>query len=70
VERDAPLPPPVRSSRLADGNFLVGLGKHVNGRLDEGVAVVVVEQAAGNFFELLVADDFRILRNDFVAHGK
>jgi hypothetical protein len=47
----------------------IRLGKHVNGPLDEGVAVVVVEQAAVNFFELLVADDFGIVRSNFVAHS-
>jgi hypothetical protein len=33
-------------------------------------AEVVIEQAAGDFFELLVADDFRIFRSDFVAHTR
>ena len=36
------------------------LGKDVDSRFDQRVAAVVVEQAAGNFFKLLVADDFRI----------
>ena len=42
-----------------------GLGKNVDGRFDQGIADVVVEQAARNFFKLLVADDFR---SDFVVH--
>jgi hypothetical protein len=44
-------------------------GENVDGGFEDGFAVVVIEDAAGNFFELLVADDFGILRNDFVAHG-
>jgi hypothetical protein len=44
------------------------LGKNVDSGFDQGVADVVVEQAARNFFELLVANNFRILRSDFVAH--
>jgi hypothetical protein len=48
----------------------VVLSKNVDGSLDQSVAAVVVEQAAGNFFELLVANDFRILRSDFVAHSR
>ena len=44
------------------------LGQHVHGRLLARDAEVVIEQAAGDFFELLVADDFRIFRSDFVAH--
>ena len=49
-------------------SWFFGLGKNVDGGFDQGVANVVVEQAARNFFELLVADDFGILRSDFVAH--
>jgi hypothetical protein len=45
-----------------------GLRKDVDGGFDQRIAAVVIEQTAGNFFELLVADDFRILRNDFVVH--
>ena len=45
-----------------------GLGQHVDSGFDQRVTAVVIEQTAGNFFELLVADDFRILRSDFVAH--
>jgi len=32
------------------------------------VARVVIEQTVGDFFELLVANDFRIFRSDFVVH--
>jgi hypothetical protein len=46
------------------------LRKHVHGRFDEGIAAVVIEQTAGDFFELLVADGFRTLRNHFVAHSR
>ena len=46
------------------------LGQHVDGGFDQRVAAVVVEQAARNFFELLVADDFGAFRSDFVAHSK
>ena len=53
-----------------DGSWVVLLGKDVNGGFDQRVADVVVEQAARHFFELLVADDFWILRSDFVAHGR
>src|ERR1700733_5467570 len=48
----------------------LGSGEDVHGRLQNGVANVVVEQAARNFFQLLVADDFRSDRSDFVAHSK
>jgi hypothetical protein len=48
----------------------VGSGEHVDSGLDQRVAAVVIEQTAGDFFELLVADDFRALRNDFVAHSR
>ena len=47
---------------------LFRLRKDVYGRFDEGVADVVVEQTARNFFKLLVADNFRIFRSGFVAH--
>ena len=50
------------------GTSDAGLGQHVDSGFDQRVAAVVIEQADGNFFELLVADDFRILRSDFVAH--
>jgi hypothetical protein len=53
-----------------DWGWVVLLGEDVDGSFDQGVADVVVEQAAGDFFKLLVADDFGILRNDFVAHGR
>jgi hypothetical protein len=46
------------------------LRKNVDRSLDQRIAAVVIKQAARNFFELLVADDFRILRSDFVAHGR
>ena len=46
----------------------IGLREHVYGRLLACDAEVVIEQTARDFFELLVADDFRILRCDFVAH--
>ena len=46
----------------------IGLREHVYGRLLACNAEVVIEQTAGDFFELLVADDFRIFRSDFVAH--
>jgi hypothetical protein len=46
------------------------LGKHVYGSLDQRIAAVVIKQTAGDFFELLVANDFRALRSDFVAHGR
>jgi hypothetical protein len=46
-------------------SWFFGLGKNVDGGFDQGVADVVVEQAARNFFKLLVADNFR---SDFVAH--
>jgi hypothetical protein len=46
-------------------SWFFGLRKNVDGGFDQGVADVVVEQAARNFFELLVADNFR---SDFVAH--
>ena len=49
-------------------NTRVVLGEHVDGRFEDRLAVVVIENAAGNFFELFVADNFRILRSDFVAH--
>jgi hypothetical protein len=42
--------------------------ENVDSGFEDGLAVVVIEDAAGNFFELLVADDFGILRSDFVAH--
>ena len=45
--------------------LVVLLGEDVDSGFDQGVADVVVEQTARNFFELLVADDFR---SDFVAH--
>ena len=48
----------------------VGLGEHVDSGFDQRVAAVVIEQTAGDFFELLVANDFRILRSDFVVHGR
>ena len=50
------------------GTSDAGLGQHVDSGFDQRVTAVVVEQTAGNFFELLVADDFRVLRSDFVAH--
>ena len=50
--------------------LVVLLGKDVDGGFDQRVAAVVVEQAARNFFELLVADDFGIFRSDFVAHSR
>ena len=56
------------SERLLVWSWFFGLGKNVDSSFDQGVADVVVEQAARNFFELLVADNFRILRSDFVAH--
>jgi hypothetical protein len=46
----------------------IGLREHVYGRLLACDAEVVIEQTARDFFELLVADDFRIFRSDFVAH--
>jgi hypothetical protein len=46
----------------------IGLSEHVYGRLLACDAEVVIEQTARDFFELLVADDFRIFRSDFVAH--
>ena len=46
----------------------IGLSEHVYGRLLACDAEVVVKQTAGDFFELLVADDFGIFRSDFVAH--
>ncbi len=52
------------------GKVLVRLREDVNSCLDEGVAAVVIEQSAGNFLELLVADDLRIFRCNFVAHGR
>ena len=48
--------------------LVVRLGEDVDGGFDQGVADVVVEQATGDFFELLVADDFGIFGSDFVAH--
>ena len=45
-----------------------GSGQHVDSGFDQRVAAVVIEQTARDFFELLVADDFRICRSDFVAH--
>jgi hypothetical protein len=48
--------------------LVVLLGEDVDGGFDQGVADVVVEQAARNFFELLVADYFGIFGSDFVAH--
>jgi hypothetical protein len=53
------------SERLLVWSWFFGLGKNVNRGFDQGVADVVVEQAARNFFELLVANNFR---SDFVAH--
>jgi hypothetical protein len=50
------------------GTSDAGLGQHVDSGFDQRVAAVVIEQTAGDFFELLVADDFRILRSDFAAH--
>ena len=50
--------------------LVVLLGEDVDGGFDQGVADVVVEQAAGDFFKLLVADDFGVFRSDFVAHGR
>jgi hypothetical protein len=50
-------------------NARIGLGGHVDGRFEKRLAIVVIENAAGDFFELVVADDFRILRNDLVVHG-
>jgi hypothetical protein len=44
------------------------LRENVNGRFQKRLAVVVIENATGDIFELLVADGFRALRNDFVAH--
>ena len=49
-------------------SWVVLLGKDVDSGFDQRVADVVVEQATRNFFELLVADDFWILRSDFVVH--
>jgi len=49
------------------GSLTVVLGKDVDGSFEQRLAVVVVKDATGDFFELLVADDFRIL--DLVAHG-
>jgi hypothetical protein len=37
-----------------------------NGGFDQGVAGVIIERAAGNIFELLVANGFRLL--DLFAH--
>ena len=42
-------------------SWVAVLGEDVDRRFDQRVAAVVVEQAAGNFFKLLVADDFGIL---------
>jgi hypothetical protein len=52
-----------------DLGLVVLLGKDVDGGFDQRVAAVVIEQAARNLFELLIADDFGILRSDFVAHS-
>ena len=46
-----------------------GSGQYVDGCFDQRVTAVVVEQAAGDFLELLVADDFGIVRSDFVVHS-
>jgi hypothetical protein len=46
------------------------LGQHVDSGFDQRVAAVVIEQAAGDLFELLVANDFWIFRSDFVAHTR
>ena len=48
-----------------DWSWVVLLGEDVDGGFNQRVADVVVEQAARNFFKLLVADNFR---SDFVAH--
>ncbi len=49
--------------------LVAGLGQNVDGCFDQRVTAVVVEQAAGDFLELLVADDFGIVRSDFVVHS-
>ena len=54
---------------LVDVELIGGSGQYVDGCFDQRVAAVVIEQAAGNFLELLVADDFGILRSDFVVHS-
>jgi hypothetical protein len=54
--------------KVVSWSWFFGLGKNVDGGFDQGVADVVVEQTARNFFKLLVADNFRIFRSDFVAH--
>ena len=51
-------------------SWVVLLGEDVDSGFDQRVADVVIEQAARHFFKLLVADDFWILRSDFVAHGR
>ena len=54
--------------KVVSWSWFFGLGKNVDGGFDQGVADVVVEQTARNFFKLLVADNFRIFGSDFVAH--
>ena len=53
---------------------LTGIGRKTNvlpnddGGFDQGVARVIVERTAGNIFELLVANRFRLL--DLFAHSR
>jgi hypothetical protein len=55
---------------LLDRSCVFQLREDVDGGFDQRVAAVVIEQAARNLFELLIADDFGILRSDFVAHSR